>query len=444
MAGKSDAWLHGSGSCSAVLLTALALLAALAVASAQAGGDGSTALRRDIEQRFDVLPLQNGLVLRPKSADRGVRSIELTDGVLAIDGAPATGEEVRRKLGADADLVLRLSYLDPTSRRALLLGPPADEQQRPEQRTAPESPSREAPRRAGRNDDQVRFGGDVTVGPGEVAAGDIVVIGGSAKVDGQVQGDLVVIGGTCDLGDRADVSGDVAVIGGQLHRAPGAHVGGQVSQVGVGQIARHWRGIPAEGWWRTYRATSTFGVLSTGVRLGALCLLASLVVLVAGRHVERIGARAAAEPLKSGVVGLLAELLILPLTIVTIILLVITIVGIPLLVLVPFGLLALAIVFLVGFTSVSSNIGRFIAGRLGWSTENAYLTAVLGVVVVLLPLLLGRIFHLMFPVATVLVVIGFVFEYAVWTVGLGAAALVRFGRPPTPPTPPVVPAPGTA
>jgi len=137
----------------------------------------------------------------------------------------------------------------------------------------------------------------------------------------------------------------------------------------------------------------------------------------------------------------LAELLVVPLLIVTIILLVVTIVGIPLLVLVPFGLLALAIVFLVGFTSVSSNIGRFVAGRLGWSTPNPYLTTVLGVVLVVLPLLLGRVFRILSPVATVLVVVGFLFEYAVWTVGLGAAALVRFRRPPTPP---VIPTPSTA
>jgi hypothetical protein len=439
MTGKSDTRRpHRSGSRSAVLLTVLALPVLMAVAVAQGAGDGSAALRRDIEQRFDVLPIQNGVVLRPRSADRGVRSIELTDGVLAIDGSPATGEEVRRKLGADADLVLRLSYLDPASRQALLLGQPAGEPQQPEQRAAPES-SRAA-ERADRHNGQVRFGRDVTVGPGEVADGDIVVIGGSARVDGQVKGDLVVIGGTADLGDRADVSGDVAVVGGPLHRAPGARVGGQVSEVEVAQLTRHWRGIPADGWWRTYGRNSTFGVLSTSVRLGALCLLASLVVLVAGRHVENIGARAAAEPLKSGAVGVLAELLVVPLLIVTILLLVVTIIGIPLLVLVPFGLLALAVVFLVGFTSVSLNIGRFVAGRLGWSTASVYLTTVLGVVLVVLPLLLGRLFRLMFPVATVLIVIGFLFEYAVWTVGLGAAALVRFRRTPTPP---VIPAPSS-
>jgi hypothetical protein len=443
MTGKWDTRRHGSRSRAGVLLTALALLGAIAVAAAQGDGEGSAALRRQIEQRFDVLPVQNGVVLRPKSADQGVRSIELTDGVLAIDGSPATGEEVRRRLGADGDLVLRLSYLDPASRRALLLGPSASGEQPSEPRVAPESRSGEAPpsRRAGRRDDRVRFGSDITVGPGEVAPGDIVVIGGSARVDGQVQGDLVVIGGTGDLGDRADISGDVVVIGGPLHRAPGAHVGGEVSEVGVGEFVSRWRRGPTESWWRTYRMNSSFGVLSTSLRLGALCLLASLVVLVGGRHVEQIGARAAAEPLKAGAVGLLAELLLLPLLIVTILVLVITIIGIPLLVLVPFGLLALAIVFLVGFTSVSSNIGRFIASRVGWSTGNPYLTTVFGVVLVVLPLLLGRIFRLMFPPATVLVVAGVVFEYAVWTVGLGAAALVRFRRPPTPP---VTPAPSSA
>jgi len=62
----------------------------------------------------------------------------------------------------------------------------------------------------------------------------------------------------------------------------------------------------------------------------------------------RISARAAAQPLKAGAIGLLAQLLFLPLLIVTIVLLVVTIIGIPLLVLIPFVLLGLVAVPLLG------------------------------------------------------------------------------------------------
>ena len=77
------------------------------------------ALGSQIEQRFDVLPVQDGVVLRPKDDSRGVRSIDLTGGAIAIDGEPVTGAELRRRLDADADLILRLSYLEAPEQRAL-------------------------------------------------------------------------------------------------------------------------------------------------------------------------------------------------------------------------------------------------------------------------------------------------------------------------------------
>ena len=48
-----------------------------------------------------------------------VRSIEITSGTIAIDGQPATGAELRTRLGADADAILQLSYLSDSARRAL-------------------------------------------------------------------------------------------------------------------------------------------------------------------------------------------------------------------------------------------------------------------------------------------------------------------------------------
>src|SRR5581483_4569702 len=116
--------------------------------------------------------IAGGLVLRPK-VDRGVRGVELAGDTINLDGVPATGAELRQKLGADADLILRLSYLDPTERRQLLASGPAAAAP-PERPAAPvaEPPAREeAPRRRGRRasgDDRVRFGGSVTVEEGEV------------------------------------------------------------------------------------------------------------------------------------------------------------------------------------------------------------------------------------------------------------------------------------
>src|SRR5437667_10494118 len=102
----------------ALLAVASALLIISERAAAQSAGTADT-LRQQVERRFDILPLHDGIALRPKAARRGVRLIEIADGTIAIDGAPATGGELREKLGADADLVLRLSYLDADARRAI-------------------------------------------------------------------------------------------------------------------------------------------------------------------------------------------------------------------------------------------------------------------------------------------------------------------------------------
>jgi hypothetical protein len=56
----------------------------------------------------------------------------------------------------------------------------------------------------------------------------------------------------------------------------------------------------------------------------------------------------------------------------------------------------------------------------------------LGIGLLVLPLFLGRLAGLaggLGALATALVVAGVLVEYAAWTVGLGAAALVRFGSP---------------
>ena len=90
-------------------LTALLTLA-IALAAAGDGFSQSTsggappdidALRQQIERRFEVLPLRDGIALRPKAARRGIRSIEVAGDTISIDGAPATGTELREKLGAD-------------------------------------------------------------------------------------------------------------------------------------------------------------------------------------------------------------------------------------------------------------------------------------------------------------------------------------------------------
>src|SRR5436190_11059617 len=158
----------------------LALVAAAGVwagpLAAQTAPADSAVLRQQIERRFEVLVLTDRIVLRPRSAAGSVRLIELGGpGTIAIDGVPATGAEVKDRLGADADAVLQLSYLDGAQRRALFGAapaspvvptppavPPPPAPQEPS--TAPASPTALPPlepteRRRARRGDRIRFGG---------------------------------------------------------------------------------------------------------------------------------------------------------------------------------------------------------------------------------------------------------------------------------------------
>jgi hypothetical protein len=418
---------------------AVAMLAACGVggAAAQSVADRQTLASR-IEERFDVLPVQNGVVLQPRDASRGFRSIELTGGTIAIDGQPVTGSELRERLDDDADLVIQLSYIDAAGQRALFEPQPAQPAADSAQEAPPAPPSTTGPPRPIRGGDRVRFGGNVEVRADEVISGDVVAIGGNVSVDGEVTGDVVAIGGNLALGSTADVAGDVVVVGGNLQRDPGARVRGQVQEVGFGNIP--WprgigrdviselpRGVP---FGRSFG--SLFALLSTVTRIAILGILVSIVLLFGRGYVEQIGVRAAEEPLKAGLVGLLIQLLFVPVLVATIVVMVVTIIGIPLLVLIPFALVAFALLFLIGFTAVVYDVGRLATSRFGWQGQNPYLVAFAGIVMVLLPVVIGRLVGfggtLVSPITWTLLLLGFLAEYVAWTVGLGAVALVRFDR----------------
>ena len=120
------------------VLMALVIMCGASTAWSQDGRDD--ALKREVERRFDVLPLRDGVALHPKTAVPGVRSIEITSGTIAIDGQPATGAELRAKLGAGADTILQLSYLSESARRALFAGPPAAPAPPPTPPSSPDVP----------------------------------------------------------------------------------------------------------------------------------------------------------------------------------------------------------------------------------------------------------------------------------------------------------------
>jgi hypothetical protein len=400
-------------------------------------GAEHTVLETRLRERFQILPLANGVVLTPKFRT-SVRSIEVADVAIAVDGTVVTGGELREKLGADADLILQLSYLDPAVRRSALgLGASASTPAPPPVTGTASERGIESDKQTSRSrhrDDIVRFGGSVTVAPDEIVDGDVAVIGGSADIQGQVEGDVAVIGGSLTLGPRASIQRDVTVVGGALTKDPNATIGGKVAEVGVGGVPFSGRrgSMARAGWWRNFGLRPAIGLAGTLVRVSLVMLLAGIVMLVARTPVEQIAERAAAEPLKSWAVGLLAEILFVPVLILTVVVLAVSIIGIPLLLVVPVAIAAALVVCLVGFTGVAYHIGRLIETRFDQLRNRPYLATIAGITVIVSPLLLARLVGLiggLGVIASLLLAIGILMEYLAWTTGLGAAALVRFGRP---------------
>ena len=419
--------------------------------SASLPTDAELRIKQAVLSSFRVLPVQNGIILVPIARRAGVDNVEVRDGTVAINGAVVTGAELRERLGRDGDVVLELSYLDLNTQRRLLLparatpAPAAEEPraQAPEQAppdAEPETRAGDETAAAARREfrrvsnGRVRIGGPITVGEDEEVRGAVVAVGGSVEINGRVRDEVVAVGGSVRLGPRAEVYGDVTSVGGSLSRSPAAVVRGQVNEIEfawpnirirpVGPWSVHidpwWTGAP----WRTAQFVGTL------VRMGLFALLAALLLLLAPRPVERVSVAVRSEPWKSALVGFFAQLVFVPLLVVTIVFLVISIIGIPLLVLVPFLILAFFAALLLGFTGTASAVARGARERFTWAPTVPML--VVGLLVIWIFTLVGRLFSLpggpFALVGGMLLLGGFLVEYAAWTVGLGGAILTRFGR----------------
>ena len=399
-------------------------------------------LKERVERRFQVLHLRQGLVLVPRGEPKRVANIELSNGVVLVDGTPVTGKELRDRIGSDSDLVLPLTFLDAATRQRLFApaaGAPVPARPEPSG-VAPAPPTaesgwteRERYRYGGA---RVRVGGDVFVKDTEAVGDDVVVVLGSAHVDGRVDGDVVAVGGSVYLGPKARVRGGVTSVGGGVERATGSSVNGQINEVKVSfpSVGPFVRIRPWQDWsWFSSPFGRWMELIGTLVRVMLLGLFAALVVAMAPRAVRRVADRVSTEPWRAGLVGLAAQILFIPLLVLTVIILAISIIGIPLLLLVPFAILAAIIVALLGLTGAGCALGQFVSRQSGSATaQNLLPSLLIGLAVIWALTVIARFVGLAGMSIRVIVggvlVAGFLIEYLAWTVGLGGVLLSRFGR----------------
>lgn len=490
----------------AALLLVLGLPAALTAAwaapqeGAAVAGDRSE-LRQLIEKRYTVLPISGGLLLTPRAARAGVRTIEITGANVAINGERMPGERtIREWLEGDADLILRLRALSPDQQRQTfgLAGLTTGEQPAPAPEAAedaaeaptsgevtevtpgeeeeaaepvePEPPTEPVPpaesEETGRRSsgDRVNVGGSVKVAADEVTdeavaiGGSVTVdgevrdavtaVGGSARINGRVGGEVVAVGGGVYLGPKAEVDGGVTSVGGRIHREPGAVIHGPTSEVGL--LPFSWN----DGWrhpWSFRGGVSD--VMGSMMNLVVMGLLVCLILLVARRPLERVDRMLATQPWQSTAVGVAGFVFLAPLLVVVTVLLVITIVGCTLLLLYPFLFLYIGWLFLLGYAAVAHRLDRWLEARFNRRFGSPYAAALVGVLAIQIWSVLGHILDLgpgPFGFFSAMVMLfGALMIIAAWIVGFGAVILARFGLEPgywpsraaavTPPAPMVHP-----
>ena len=461
-------------------------------------------LRAEIEARYEVLPVRNGIVLKPRREEAGVRTIEVSGNTIAVNGEGVSEGVLRAWLGEQAEPILRLWQL-PAAERSAVFGlraapaPPTAvpgtsvtgeteipdtsateetaetagtaetaetaEDAEPEEPAAPEPPEAPEPlRHTGGSGGRVRFGGGITIDKDEMAqeavailgsvrvegevAEDAVAVGGSVVVNGRVGGNVVAVGGSVHLGPKAEVMGDVTSVGGSIDREEGARVHGSTEEVGVSGGRQGWhRDIDVNrGIWPTFGgAMDLFWKLAS---LLVLALLVFLCLLVARRHVDNAEYYVARDPWVALGVGFLAQILFIPMLVVVTVLLAITIVGCALFLLYPFLLVGVILAALVGYTAVAHRMGRVLENRFDRRFGSPYAVALMGLLAIEIWSILGRMVSMgggfLHLIALIILAFGFAAQYAAWTIGLGAMILVRLKGTPggwEPASAPIVPPP---
>jgi hypothetical protein len=259
-----------------------------------------------------------------------------------------------------------------------------------------------------------------TLAEGETSNEPIVVIGGSAQIDGRVDDDVVVIGGGLRLGPKAVVEGNAVSLAGRVTLDPGASVRGSIDEA-----VFPWAGISFDPGWSNIWWTG-LAFWGSVLRLSLTMAVAVVLTLAAPGWIGSISDRSAGASILT---GLAVEVLFVPALIVLVVALIVSIVGIPLLAAIPLLLAGFALVWVAGFTGVAVRLGRALRGRSAMAQPTVVdfligYAIIIGVTVIaqLMAYSLGWINLATWPMRSA----GLLVEYVAWTIGLGAAVTSLF------------------
>jgi hypothetical protein len=264
--------------------------------------------------------------------------------------------------------------------------------------------------------DLVMLGGSARLLPDSVVDGNVTVIGGEVIIEGHVRGDVAAVGGTLELGAGAEVEGDMVSFG-NVRRHPEAIVRGELvtgpdaaqrfdalARMFDGRVAPPPRPTVPD---RPADDLSWLGALARQVlTLGTALAAAALIAALFPAHLARVSQAMTSAWLQSAGVGVLTAVVAVVLAPV----LAITCIGLP----VSFVILiSLAAAVLLGWAGAGQRVGARMARVANLRLTSMLAQTILGVALITLVAML--------PCLGLLVGLA----VAVW--GLGAVALTRFG-----------------
>jgi hypothetical protein len=254
--------------------------------------------------------------------------------------------------------------------------------------------------------DLVVFGGNVEVQEDAVVEGSVIVFGGNVTINGTVEQDVALFGGSGSLGADAVVKGDLVTVGGSFTRAEGSRVEGEVREEPAIEIPAPDVPNPPE----PARVDTSFNPIGQAISAFFVALvmglLAMLLTLFLHPQMDRVAQTAFRQPLISGGAGLLVFFAILVMFI--------TVILIPVALLAVFILLPLA--WVLGVVSLGMEIGERLTRAIDQTWPPA-LSAGFGTFLGML--IVGGLGII--PCA------GWMIEFLVALVGIGAVALTMFG-----------------
>jgi hypothetical protein len=277
-------------------------------------------------------------------------------------------------------------------------------------------------------DDIVKVGESVFVAAGDVVAGDVVVFGGNAIIEGTVAGSVVVLGGEIRARRGSEIKGDIVAIGGTIEEDEDVIIRGEKILIGgvAGRIGDE-LDISVRG----------LRVLVLAVAIFVTLILYFITMLFLRARVVRASEHLSASLLKCFGAGVLASVLGSFALLIVMIPLIITIVGIPLAVIL--GMSWLGVVTIAGTVWIYA-LGRTIAARMG-TDAGVFARLAIGLVVAIVPAIISFMIEAVGGPSGLSVffqVVSFMVWFFGFLIGLGAIVLSRFGtRPPVNTEPPL-------